>query len=347
MSAVNDAEPSAWTIAERAFVAARQPDWIALETIVRRVEVSGVKHLSTADVARLPTIYRRVCADLARATAARYSRPLIDSLGSVTARAHAIVYASSDSAATRGDLPTRLARAVLAFPNAVDRNRGFILLAFILFFAPLVGGLVAAKNDPTFAYHLMPQSELRSLQEAYEQGFDEGRTLGAAAAMTGFYVQHNVGIALRGLALGVIGGVGSAVTLVFNGLAIGAVLGFIIAGGAGENILTFVVGHSAFELGAIVLAGGAGMRLGWAIVAPGTKTRLASVQSVAPDILTIAVGASVMLLCAAGIEGCWSGSSVPSTVKRVVGVVNLTLVLAYFVVGAIVARRRLDERAPR
>lgn len=341
---MNAGEPSAWTIAERAFVAARQPDWIALETIVRHVEVSGVKKLSPADVARLPTMYRRVCADLALANAARYSRPLIDSLGSVTARAHSILYASSDTAATRGDLATRLARAFLAFPRAVDRNRGFVFLAFVLFFAPLVGGLLAARSDPTFAYHLMPQSQLRSLQEAYEQGFDEGRTLGASAAMTGFYVQHNVGIALRSLALGILGGVGTAVTLVFNGLAIGAVLGFVIAAGSGANIVTFVVGHSAFELGAIILAGGAGMRLGWALVAPGRRTRLAAVQSVAPDVITIAIGASVMLFCAAGIEGCWSASSVSSTVKRAVGVANLTLVLAYFVVGAVVARRRLDDR---
>jgi uncharacterized membrane protein SpoIIM required for sporulation len=336
-------QPSVWSIAERAFVAARQPDWVALETIVRRVEVSGLKKLPAADVAQLPALYRRVCTDLARATSSQYSRPLIDSLESATARAHAIVYASTDVSIGGGDIGARLARGALAFPHAVARNRGFIALAFVLFFVPLAAGLVAARSSPSFAFHLMPQSELRALAEAYERGFDEGRSMGGAAAMTGFYVQHNVGIALRGLALGVLGGVGSAITLLYNGLAIGAVLGYVIASGSGANIVTFVVGHSAFELGAIVLAGGAGMRLGWALVAPGRRSRLASVQAASSDVVTIAVGASVMLCCAALIEGCWSGSSVPAIVKRIVGAMNLALVLAYFVVGARLARRRLGE----
>jgi uncharacterized membrane protein SpoIIM required for sporulation len=159
--------------------------------------------------------------------------------------------------------------------------------------------------------------------------------------MAGFYVNNNVGIALRCFALGVFGGVGSAFYLVENGLSIGATLGYVASQGAGDNIVTFIVGHGTLELGAIVLAGGAGLALGWSIVAPGDRTRLASVQHVASDIIAIVFGAAVMLLMAAGIEGFWSGSSVSSDVKRAVGAVLFVAVLLYLTLAG---RRRSEDR---
>ncbi len=149
--------------------------------------------------------------------------------------------------------------------------------------------------------------------------------------MAGFYVNNNVGIALRCFALGIFGGVGSAFYLVQNGLSIGAVLGYVASQGAGDNIVTFVVGHGSLELGAIVLAGGAGLAMGWSIVAPGEKTRTASLQAVARDVVVIVFGAAVMLLMAAGIEAFWSGSSALAIVKRSVGVAMFVSVLAYMI----------------
>ena len=147
--------------------------------------------------------------------------------------------------------------------------------------------------------------------------------------MTGFYVNNNVGIALRCFALGIFGGLGSAFTLVQNGLFTGAVVGYVGSQGAGLNILTFIVGHSTFELGAIVIAGGAGLAMGWSVVAPGSRTRLASLQHVGKDVVVLGCGAAVMLFIAALVEGFWSSSSVPIPVKLVVGTVNFILVLAY------------------
>jgi len=157
-------------------------------------------------------------------------------------------------------------------------------------------------------------------------------------------VNNNVGIALRCFALGIFGGLGSAFYLVDNGLSIGAVLGYVSSQGAASNILTFIVGHGSLELTAIVLAGGAGLSLGWSIVSPGNRTRAASLQAAGRDVAVIAFGAAVMLLMAAGIEAFWSGSSVPSSVKRVVGAVLWSIVISYLVfVGR---RTRTEEAAP-
>jgi uncharacterized membrane protein SpoIIM required for sporulation len=161
--------------------------------------------------------------------------------------------------------------------------------------------------------------------------------------MTGFYVYNNVGIALRCFALGIIGGIGSAIYLVQNGLFTGAILGYVVSRGAGFNILTFIVGHGSLELGAIVLAGGAGLSLGWSIVAPGDRTRLASLQTCAREIIVIVAGAAAMLVMAALIEGFWSASSIPTAVKLTVGATMFVLVVAYILLGG---RHRDTGRSP-
>jgi uncharacterized membrane protein SpoIIM required for sporulation len=167
------------------------------------------------------------------------------------------------------------------------------------------------------------------LTEAYTKGFGEGRAAGEGVAMAGFYVNNNVTIALRCFALGIFGGLGSAFYLIDNGLSIGAVLGYVSSQGAGANILTFMVGHGSLELTAIVLAGSAGLSLGWSVVSPGDRTRAASLQAAGRDVAVIAFGAAAMLLLAAAIEAFWSGSSVPSPVKRGVGATLWTVVLVY------------------
>jgi uncharacterized membrane protein SpoIIM required for sporulation len=208
-----------------------------------------------------------------------------------------------------------------------------MLLSAALFFVPFVIGAALAHRDPTFAYRVVPEAMLRPLAEAYSRGFSAGREPGEGLMMAGFYVYNNVGIALRCFALGIFGGLGSAFYLVHNGLSIGAVLGYVAAQGAGTNIAVFIVGHGSLELGAIVLAGGAGLSLGWSVVAPGDRSRLASLQSRARELVVVVLGAAAMLVLAALLEAFWSASSIASIVKVGVGGVLLLLVASYVALG--------------
>jgi uncharacterized membrane protein SpoIIM required for sporulation len=315
---------------ESAFVERRRAEWDALDAIVHRAR-AGLKKIEPSSIASLSPLYRDVCADLARARAARYSAPLIEYLDGLTSAAHAVLYGKPSRA-----LATRLADAghrsiplLVAFPRAVRRRWRAVLLASALFFIPLIAGLIAASHDPSFAFRVVPQSMLDPLTESYAKGFADGRGAGDGALMAGFYVNNNVGIALRCFDLGIFGGVGSAIYLLHNGLSIGAILGYVAAKGAGGNIVTFIVGHGSLELGAIVLAGGAGLSVGWSLVAPGDKKRFVALQDVARDVVVIVCGAAVMLLMAAAIEAFWSGSSVAPAIKRSVGAALAILTLTY------------------
>jgi uncharacterized membrane protein SpoIIM required for sporulation len=101
-----------------------------------------------------------------------------------------------------------------------------------------------------------------------------------------------------------------------------------------------MVGHGSLELTAIVLAGSAGLSLGWSVVSPGNRTRVASLQAAGRDVAVIAFGAAAMLLLAAGIEAFWSGSSIPSSVKRGVGAALWTIVLVYLALFGRVAKKK-------
>jgi uncharacterized membrane protein SpoIIM required for sporulation len=319
------------TLTEAAFAGRRQRDWDQLESLVRGAHARGLRALPPELIAQLSPLYRDVCADLSRAEGSRYSAPLVDYLQGLTAAAHGVLYGRQVGLGLVAGQAraSSLRAAVEAFPRAVRRYKGAMLLSFVLFFAPFFVGLFATLADPSFATRVAPESMLRPLTEAYRQGFESERGAGLDAFMAGFYVQHNVGIALTCFATGLAFGLGSAFYLVFNGLSTGAIMGYVAAHGAGENILTFVVGHSSLELGAIVLAGGAGLVLGWSIVAPGDRTRVASLQSAARGVVVVVFGAAVMLLMAAAVEGFWSASSVPSLVKRVVGAVLFGIVACY------------------
>jgi uncharacterized membrane protein SpoIIM required for sporulation len=328
------------TLTERAFVTRRQREWEQLDALVRTAQARGLRRLPTDQIAQLSPLYRDACADLSRAEAARYSAPLVDYLHGLTAAAHAALYGHGRVPIGGGDARSSLRVAVEAFPRAVRRHKTAMLVAFLLFFVPFFGGLLATLGDPGFAVRIVPESQLRPLVEAYREGFASGRATGLDAAMAGFYVNNNVGIALRCFATGLFFGLGSAFYLVQNGLSTGAIMGYVAAHGAGPNILTFVVGHGSLELGAIVLAGGAGLSLGWSIVAPGEQTRIASLQTRAKSVAVVVFGAAVMLFMAAGIEGFWSSSSLPAEVKRSVGAVLFALVTAYIALAG-----RGSERA--
>jgi uncharacterized membrane protein SpoIIM required for sporulation len=344
---------------ERAFAERRQRDWEELDSVLRTAQTDGLRKLSNGQISRLSPLYLDVCADLSRAQAARYGAPLVDYLQGLTASAHALLYGShlharwftterrqvaapgSPSAAHRqgtglasGAAPPRaepspLRLALEIFPRTVRRHKAAMLVAFSLFFVPFSIGLSATLADPSFAARVVPEAQLRPMVEAYKRGFDSGRGAGQDAEMAGFYINNNIGIALRCFATGLAFGLGSAFYLVENGVATGAMVGYVVSHGAGDNILTFIVGHSSLELGAIVLAGGAGLVLGWSIVAPGDRTRVASLQRAARSAVVVVFGAAAMLLLAAAIEGFWSASNVPPAVKRAVGASLFVIVAAY------------------
>jgi len=304
-----------------AFVQSRQPRWAELD---RLLDGRLLHRHDGVTIARVASLYRVVCGDLMRARGARYTPDLIAYLDRLVSRGHNAVYTSRS---TR--LPTFLRDVFFTFPQTLRKNWVFFALSCALFCIPLVVGLVGAYGSRDFATDVIPASQLQQMVDNYSTGFDEGRATGADTSMAGFYIRNNIGIAFRCFATGILFCLGSVFFLIYNGLVIGAVTGFVSAAGYGHNILTFMCGHAPFELTAILISGGAGLQMGWALVDTKGLTRVGSLRTAAPDLARLIVGAAFMLLIAAFIEGFWSPSSVPPPVKWAVATMLTLMVAGY------------------
>jgi uncharacterized membrane protein SpoIIM required for sporulation len=307
-----------------AFVAARKPDWDELERLL--AEGGGLHKLPGRSISRAASLYRAVCADLMRAQAAGYTPDLLALLDGLAGSGHNALYRAP---------PYRL-RAVWElvradFPRALRRNVRFFLLALGLFVLPGVVGFAGARASRNFALGVMTPEMAETMEEMYKGGHEAGRDEGTDVGMAGFYINNNVGIAFRCFALGVLFGLGSAFFLIYNGLLFGAVAGLLSSSGRVMNLLTFACGHGAFELTAIVISGTAGLVMGFALVDTGGRTRFQSLRNKARDIFDLVMGAALMLVVAAFIEGFWSPSSVSPTVKWVVAGGLYLLVTLYLV----------------
>lgn len=304
------------------FIAERQERWNELSQLL-----SGKAHLyklPPESIARVAALYREVCTDRMRAEHLGCPPDVTLHLDHLVARAHNALYSSRRFSPRRA-----LTFALLDFPRALRENRGPLIWANVLFWGPFVLGLVGSLNSQQFAMGILPAQMLEGMAEAYSEGFAKGRDGSTNAAMAGFYVYNNVGIAFRCFATGILFGLGSLFFLLYNGLVTGAVVGHVIRTGGGPNILTFVAGHAPLELTAIVISGAAGLQMGRALIATGGLTRLGSLWAIRHALAAQVVGAALMLLGAAAIEGFWSPSSVPPPIKWAFGGVLFVLVVLY------------------
>ena len=289
-------------------VARRSPDWQELAKILARD--APLAELPAPRISRAAALYRAVCGDLMRARQTGSAADVVAYLDALTARAHNALYGSRSYALRDAVYALRL-----GFPRAFRKNWRFMLVSALLFVVPLLIGWLGALRSPSFAAQVLPVKSLEELSRAYAEGFSNGRAEQTNAAMSGFYVNNNVGIAFRCFATGILFGVGSAFFTLYNGLVIGTVFGFVQRAGHGHNLFTFVCGHSPFELSALVIAGGAGLCMGAALIVTNGRTRLGSLRQRASELALLVAGAAAMLCIAALIEAFWSPSSLPAPVK--------------------------------
>ena len=305
-----------------AFVTEARPRWDRLEHLLLEGARGG------AQWSELASLYRSVCADLARAQSRQLPHDVQGYLSDLAGRAHNALYGSS--AVDSIDIVQVITRG---FPAEVRRSWLFFWLATLLFYGPFLLGLVGGLIDVEFATNVLSTAQLEQMEQAYSSA-DAGRG-GATddAAMAGFYVYNNVGIAFRCFATGALFGLGSIYFLVYNGLTIGTVAGYLGHVGLGGNLLAFTCGHSAWELTAITVAGAAGLKLGWALIETGGRTRVGSLRAAGPALYRLVAGAAFMLFIAAAIEGFWSASPVPVPLKWAFAIVQALIVSSWLLLG--------------
>ena len=312
------------------FEASHQDFWQQLEDAVYSTGSAGKRSRARPSLDNdFPEHYRKLCHHLSLARSRHYSPMLVSRLEKLVIASHQVFYQRK----------THLLAAVLryltaGFAQSVRREMKWVVISGILFFGSFFTMLVTLQYQPDMVYTILDGEQLAEMESMYDPSsakIGRERASDTDFQMFGFYIFNNTGIGLRTFASGLLLGVGSFITLLFNGLVIGSVAGYLTYLGYTTTFWSFVAGHSAMELLAIVLSGAAGFKMGFSIISPGRKSRLRSLRDNAKQAVYMMYGVVLMFFIAAFIEAYWSSmTNIEPVIKYGVGISLWILLLLYF-----------------
>jgi uncharacterized membrane protein SpoIIM required for sporulation len=292
------------------YLAEHDPAWTALAAVTGEAR----RHRSRLDPERLDAfirLYQQASADLSHARVAHPEPALIGRLTGIVGDARTVLYGKR----------ARTLRAVgrfftVAFPVAVWELRRLVAVSAALTLVPAAAmGIWLARSDAALS-----ASAPAALRAAYvEEDFEDYYSDRPAAQFSTEVMVNNIMVSVLVLAGGMLLGVGTVVVLVANGLNLGVAVGLFAAAGQQAKFWGLLLPHGLLELTAVIIAGGAGLALGWAVIAPGDRSRGRALAAAAQRSLTVVLGLASAFVVAALIEGFVTGSTVSTALRVGVG----------------------------
>lgn len=291
---------------ERAYVESKQESWTRLSESLERIRARGAGSLSREQLESLGAGYRAVVSDLAFARSQGASENLLMRLNDLAGRAHGVLYASQ-SARLRG-VVTFLFRD---FPALFRSTSRYTLAATLLFFAGWAVAVYLLYTIPDIQRALIPK-ELT----IHKAGMNTPSFAGIdPAALSSYIMTNNIKEGMYAFAGGATFGVVTVLTLLYNGLVIGAIITIVFNFASGGLLLSLLLPHGFIELTAIFICGGAGLMMGGAMIAPGNVRRADAIRIAGSKALKLFVGTLPFFVIAATIEGFITPSALPAFAK--------------------------------
>jgi uncharacterized membrane protein SpoIIM required for sporulation len=313
------------------FIARNRPAWQRLDELSGRAS-RGLQRLAPAEVDELIETYQRVSSHLAHARVAYGDPALTARLTRLFVRANGVIYASRSR-------PVQAISDFFAwrFPAAVWQSGRFVAVSAALFLVPaLVVGVWLATNDEA-----LDAAAPEALREAYlEEDFESYYSSEPASQFATEVTVNNIQVAFTAFATGALLCVPAAALMVFNGANVGFAGGLFADAGQLGKFFGLILPHGLLELTAVIIAGGAGLRLGWAVIAPGDRTRAQALGREARRAGVIALGLVFAFVVAGLIEGFVTGRGVPTGLRVAIGVLVEVVFVGWIVVQGRAATRR-------
>lgn len=304
------------------YLTLHRPAWDRLAHLTRRGR-RRASRLGPAELDELVQLYQRVSGHLSHVRATYADPGLIALLTRLVADAHAVIYGSRTSArAAAREFVLR------TFPGAVWRIRWFVAVSALLTLAPgLVVGAWIANSDAA-----LEASGPEAVRAAYvEQDFADYYSSEPAAQFATEVTINNIQVSITAFAVGILGCVGTAAILVFNGANVGVAGGLFHAVGEAGRFWGLILPHGLLELTAVIVAGAAGLRLGWTLIDPGDRPRGAALTEEARRAVSVVLGLVGAFATAGLIEGFVTGSPLPTAVRVGIGLLVEAVFVLYVV----------------
>ena len=315
------------------FIDSRRPRWDRLEQLLDRLEKR--QQLSSEELLELDRLYRQVNTDMAMAQGRYPDSDYTRMLELMLVRAHGLIYPA------RSPLGEKIAAFVKqGFPAALGNSKKLIWLSFATFMLGAVIGLSLASLRPDLGEIIMGEQTVEQMKTGHiwTERLEEENPF-----LTFIYLfGNNVRVSMTAFAMGILLGVGALFLMLYNGLHLGSSLGVTITYGVGGKLLTFVTGHGYIEIFCILMAGAAGMAIGFAILAPGRRSRGEAVAEAGRRVFPLLAATIPILAVAAFVEGFISPEPwIPAWIKFTLGPALLGGLLLYVVLAN--RRRKADQ----
>jgi uncharacterized membrane protein SpoIIM required for sporulation len=304
----------------------KQLQWNRFADRVERLNRQGaraLRKLGSAELTKLIDDYQVLIADLARARSMGADLATVGQLNRIAVAGHNLLYgqmrrqASADGSGWFG-----------SFARAVRLHSWAVALSLTMFFGSALASYVAVLFNPAVGYDLLDESFVE-FDPASPENLHHIPSL-ARPVVSSTIIANNIQVTFMAFGLGLTAGIGTTALLIFNGIHLGSVAGWMTLHGKQRALWGWIMPHGGTELLAICLAGAAGYLLAGAIVAPGLLRRSSALKRIGSDALAIELGCMVMLVIAGAIEGFVSPSSIDYPSRIAVLGLSLLLWALYF-----------------
>jgi uncharacterized membrane protein SpoIIM required for sporulation len=280
------------------FIEARRPAWKRLESVLARVEGSGLGCLSEEQAVEFGQLYRGTASDLNQAQTFISGDTTVEYLNDLVGRCYVVIYGKS-----KADVWGLLRFYLLSYPAVFRRYLPHFLLALALFAAGTAFGFGAAWLDPDATNYLLPHN-FPTIQPG-SSGQEESapaRETGQLAAMSGFLFRNNMTVTLLAFGLGITFGIGTVWLIVSNGLMTGALATIFVRAGAFGEFATGILPHGVLEIPAMLIGGAAGLVLAQGIIRARPWPRLHELARCGKQAVFLVSGSLPLLVVAALLE---------------------------------------------
>lgn len=278
------------------FLQKRRPQWRELETILQRVEGSGLESLEDEQAVRFGVLYRSAASDLNQAQTFVSGDATVQYLNDLVARCYLAIYGRAKT-----DWQRLLLYFVWEYPAVFRRYFGYTLLAFTICMAGALFGFLACYLDPVGGNFLRPADF--PMIEPTDESDDQNahvQTTGELQAFSAFLFQNNAKVCLIAFALGITYGIGTAWLMWSTGIMIGEGAATFLAAGQFTSYCTGILPHGVLEIPACWIAGGAGFMLAHAMIRARPWPRLEELARTGKQALFLVAGC-IPLMAVAGV----------------------------------------------
>jgi uncharacterized membrane protein SpoIIM required for sporulation len=277
------------------------------------------------ELEELVRLHLRTSSHLSTVRTVHHDPELAGHLSSLVARSSAVVHGTRPRA-----WPVLRRSVTHTFPAAVWHARWAIAVSAALFVAAFAAVAIWLTVTPAAYEAALPED----LREAYlERDFEAYYSSEPGTAFAARVFTNNAGVGALAFGTGIALGIPTVLVLLLNGANVGVAAGLFHAAGDPGHFWGLILPHGLLELTAVFIAGGAGLRLGWAIVAPGDRTRREALADEGRRSVVIVIGLVAVFAVAGALEGYVTPAPWPTWARVGTGAAVWAAICAYLVVG--------------